>query len=801
MSTIQLAFLGPPQIYHDQQAIELSIAKMQGLLAYLLLTATPQPREAMLALFWAESHPEAARKNLRNRLWQLRQLVGDDLISTVGDRLALAPTVESDVMRFQVGLASQLQQPTPEIVVVDELLALWRGPLLADIQLTEAPEFELWLSQERTRLGRLYLQGIGALIAARRARNEWTAVVLLAERGLAHDPLDEALHQQLMTAYARQGLRAEALRQYERLQGLLASELGVDPLPETTALRVAIAAGEMHPQGHEMQHQNGQSVDHGSAQGVITPAAPQPTLAVVAQHMAQPFIGRQTELALLNRMALASAAGQSHVVLISGELGIGKTTLWQQWVPQIPLLDTLSPIVLSTRCLNTTQPLPFAPMRRLLISLPLRTEWSRALVALRPLWRAELLRLAPALQSLLEENSGSVPGEPLAAPQLSPNEERGLIAEAVTQFLRTAGARPLILIVDDLHWADSATLDWLLYLVDRMADAPLLLIGTYRPEDSTTMVNRLLAQWQREDLLQRIDLPHFTMSETVGLLTALGTDSAMSAYLHTQSGGNPYYLTQLSDVAIDGIPASLAELVRARLSYLDARWQPVLQAAAILEPTIDLALLTNAGDRSEEETVDAIDGLLAAAVLVEADGRYEFTHPLVATVMRETLSNGRRKLLHRRAAIALQQRYEQDQASEVAGQLAHHFAKAGQLAEAADFAEAAGAEALRIGAGDEAVAFYRQALTLWPTPARQLGLGMALMLLPGRIGEARQAMAAALAAYEVAGNCQGVIRAGLRLAASYLGTRKGRRCCIGPVASCPTWRQWPIPRSTPRRTI
>ncbi|MEZ4733293.1 MAG: AAA family ATPase [Caldilineaceae bacterium] len=456
--------------------------------------------------------------------------------------------------------------------------------------------------------------------------------------------------------------------------------------------------------------------------------------------------------------------GQCKVVLISGELGIGKTRLWQTWAAIQPPAQ----VMLETRCLNTTQAVPFDPLRRLLSGTQCRTHFAAIAADLLPVWRTELLRIAPGLQQ------GLAPSlmQPLGSSAATPAEERGLVAEALTQFLRSFAARPLIFFLDDLHWADEATLNWLLYLTDRMAAEPLLLVGAYRPEDAPPLLTRLVAQWQRDGLLQRMPLPHLTKAEATELLATLGRTMTLADHLHTQSGGNPYYLTQLSDVAVDAIPAPLTDLVQARLRALDEALQPIVQAAAVLEPTINLAILGHMSGRSEEETLDGIDGLLAAAVLVERADLYEFAHPLVAAVVRDGLSNGRRKLLHRRAAEGMVTHYA-DQLPTVAGQLTHHYGEAGETTEAARFAEMAGEEALRIGAATEAVAFFQQAYSLEPTSARQLGLGRALTFLPGKLTEARAAMEAALTEFEAQRDCQGTIKAGLQLAGSYLSTGEG----------------------------
>ena len=750
MSTTRLSLLGPPQFYHNGQPVALNIAKMQALLAYLAVTRQRQTRDHLLALLWAESGAEAARKNMRNRLWQTRQLLGEEVIISQSNSLLLASDVWTDVAQFEISLPAQLHLDVPDPAILNELLQLWRGPLLDGVTLAEAPEFELWLTTERARLAQLYTQGLDAFIEHRRQHDDWAQIVSLAQRGLQHDPLYEPFHQALMQAYAHRGARTNALRQFDRLQTLLDQELGVAPSADTLALRASIA-------------QNGLDEDPGNSTATAEPLvqirAPQAT-----QPDAQPFIGRQTEIAQMMTSWRLAGVGTRKVLLLSGELGMGKSTLWRQWVATLPAEQ----IVLETRCLNTTQHLPFDPMRRLLSAPFCRQQMAQLAEKLLPIWRAELVRLAPALQTVLP----SAADQATTPPALTPTEERALIAEALTQFLRALEASPLILFIDDLHWADGATLDWLLYLTDRMAHEPFLLMGAYRPEDAGAALLQLMAQWRREDILQRIDVPPFTLAETTTLLTALGSNTALADYLHHQSGGNPYYLSQLSDVAVDGIPASLVEIVKARLSYLSADEQPILQAAAVLDPTIDVGLLQEISGRSEAETVDAIDRLLTAALLTERGDGYEFTHPLVATIVREALSRGRRKLLHRRAADGLAAR-QGAQLTAVAGQLAHHYGEAGDSERALHFADMAGMEALHMSAAAEALAFFTQAQSIRFSPHRQLEIGMALILLPGRMAQARATMQEALETFEAAGDLHGTVKAGLRLAASHLATQEG----------------------------
>ncbi len=165
------------------------------------------------------------------------------------------------------------------------------------------------------------------------------------------------------------------------------------------------------------------------------------------------------------------------------------------------------------------------------------------------------------------------------------------------------------------------------------------------------------------------------------------------------------------------MPIALSELIRARLARLPGPAQQVLQSAAVLDPDFDLALLRRASGRDEQETLDALDTLLGAAVLVERSGgrgdEYAFAHPLVATIVRAGSSGARRAFLNRRAAEAIVATHA-GRLPPVAGRLAAHYAEAGDLAQAATYAESAGDYALSLAAFDEAVAFFRRALDTEP---------------------------------------------------------------------------------------
>lgn len=746
MTTTKLLFLGPVYFSRDSQSIELNIGKAQALLAYLATSATPQTREHLIDFLWPQSHPEAARKNLRNTLWRLRQKLGEEVVITQDDLVLLSSRVWTDVSVFESGMQAVLATPQDADAPLASLLALWRGPMLHGVRSIDSPDFELWLTGERERLGQIYLAGINRLLASYRRAAQWQESIQVAQQALAFDSTQESMHVALMEAYAHLGRRTDALRQYDTLRAVLEQALGIAPLPDTQALRAKILGGELAP----------------PVVGVAGPAAETPPRRRERARPHRPFVGRRSEHAALDEAVRLAADDQLQIVQIDGELGIGKSTLWQHWSAGLPSTIT----VLEARCLDSTQTLPFAPITGLFGTQISMQQFAGPQSPVSPVWLTELTRLFPHIRDVRPD----LP-TPISVP---PAEERRRLFEALAQLLRALAAQPLILFIDDLHWADQATLDWLTYLADRMGREALLLVCAYRSNEASPALESLFATWNRAGNVRRLSLSPLSVDEATELIAALNGNLQWVEHLHTQSGGNPYYLTELSRVHPDGAPAALVDLLGARLRGLPETARGLLQTAAILEPEISFALLQQMSGQEEEETLDALDVLLDMAVLVERGDSYQFAHPILAGIVRDGLSTPRRRRLHRTVAEHLRTFHANDLAAN-AGQLARHFAGAGEGEEAAHFAEMAAASAEQIGAMTEAVNFYRQCYSLDPTPGRQLALGYALMHVPGGMAEARETMRQALETFASNGDQAGIAQAGLRLAVSYLSTEQGEQ--------------------------
>jgi DNA-binding SARP family transcriptional activator/predicted ATPase len=748
MVSPKLFFLGAPKFELGKKSVELASAKSVALLAFLATQHEPPTRGRVLSLLWAESAEDAARKNLRNALWAIRKALGDAVIVSDDDKLALGDAVWSDVREFEeikdwrLEIAPDRAQSL--ISSLQSLISFYRAPFLDGLALADAPEFEIWLTTERERLAQQFLRAMNALVEAQRATADWRAVIATAHRALAHDNLQEPLYRALMHAHAQLGERAEALREYDHARVTLEHELGVAPLPETEELRAAIVRGDIAPP---------------------TPRAPKPKRAETK--MRAPYIGRRAELSALDNELRAASRGAARVALISGEVGIGKSRLWQEWSHSTLRVSgtersgvaSKDALILQARCLDATHALPFAPLTQLFNHPALAREIFSKPSPVASVWLSAVARLVPQIRTTL-------PDLPALAP-LPADEERLHIFEALAQCLLATRARPLVLFIDDLHWADRSTLDWLGFITHRLRDQALLLVGAYRPEDAPAPLTHLVANWSREGIARRIALSRLTSAESAALVSLLGGDPGIAERAQQQSAGNPYFLIELARAAPGDVPPALSELIRARLARLDETARQVAQAAAVLESDFDFHALKRASGRGEEETLDALDALNRANILIEHASRYDFAHPLVGAIVRDELSGARRAFLHRRAADALEAIHARD-LSPIAARLSAHYENAGDKSRAAQSAERAAEHARAVAAPIEAIQFYQRALALEPTPARQMRLGE-ILSGQGELESARQVIHAAIAGFEERADERGAARACLALAQTFLG--------------------------------
>ena len=494
-----------------------------------------------------------------------------------------------------------------------------------------------------------------------------------------------------------------------------------------------------------------------------------------------PCVGRGEEAASLRRAWELAVQGEARLVLVAGEPGIGKTRLVARFVADA---HQAGAAVLFGRC-DEDLLRPYQPFVEAIEQLVETVEPGELEAIGQEVDLVPLAKLIPALSSFVAASSTT-----------APDTERYVMFDAVAKLLgAVARTTPLIVVVDDLHWADRPTLLLLRHVLRAGASDALLLVGTYRDTelDRRHPLAEALSDLRRESGYERIHLGGLDRAGVVQLLETraeheiTGPGLVLAAALHSRTEGNPLFvweslrhliergaLVQGSDgrwvseaSSIDelGIPEGVREAIGRRLSALSDAANAALSAASVLGPLTELDVLRRMVDLEEEELVAALDEAAEAHLMDEAHRdaapAYAFTHALVRHTLYEELSLARRQRLHRRAVEAIEAAHSGDLELH-ANALARHCQAAGVGIEpdkTVAYLVQAGQRAVRVMAWEEAAEHYEAAVEIMDdtsygeVPKAQLlqGLGDVIYVSGVAAGRGLEFMERALALYEGAG--------------------------------------------------
>lgn len=765
----------------DGLPVEVDTRKATALVAYLAVTGRRYTRDALAGLLWPEYGQTRARAALRRTLSSLKAAKEEGWLLVDRGGLDLAREgVVVDVDRFRGLLAECREHGHPETEVcprclapLGEAAALYGDDFMAGFGLRDSVAFDDWQYFEAESLRRELAGALEKLARGLAARGEWDGAVEHARRWLALDPLHEPAHRALISLYAWADRRAAALRQYRECVKILGRELGVAPLEETTTLYRAIQENDV-PQPPTL-------AEPGPAAPSEEPAQASPVEATTtAPPSGSPLVGRVREWdALVGVYQEISSGGR--VVVLEGEAGIGKTRLAGEFAAHA---EAGGASVVAARCYAGETNLAYGPFVEGL-SAALGRDGAGRLEALPSGPLGEAARLLPELEELLPDSR--------ALPPLDTPGARSRFYDGVVRVLLAVlgGPAPGVLLLDDLQWADEASLDLLTYLVRRIEDKPLLVLVTWRPEEVPEghRLRGLVAEARRYGVATVLGLERLDPASVQELVEyALGDDAGDPEFLASRLGGETEglplflseYLTAVAGGELDvgeevwALPGGVQDLLRSRLRTVGETAGQVLAAAAVVGRSFDFDTVREASGRGEEETLGALEELVSRGLIREerdapSEGpTYDFDHDKLRALVYDETGLARRRLLHRRAAAALAGRIRGREAGSLAGQIARHHRLAGQEAEAAKFFALAGDHARALYANDEALAHYEEALALGHPDVTALHEAV------GDLKTRRGEYGAALASYELAA-ASGDVIAGLEHKIGNVHARRGDR--------------------------
>lgn len=780
---LHLFALGPPEVRLGEKLLTFPTRKTMALLVYLAVESGSQPREHLATLLWPEAKPERSHASLRNTLGHLQTslrrasgLIHPSYLSVTHNSLSLNPdaditldlhTVERAYTLARADRSSRmLPEGSASLPLLLSAVACQRGDFLAGFSLGDAPGFDDWAAIQREiwrrRLGLI----LDRLSEIQFAHGEFAGATESASQWIALDALNEIAYRRKMRAHFAAGERGQALETYEACRSILATDLGVEPEPDTTALaeRIRTQAIPVHPH--------------------IRRAAPRPHRPETsAAFLGNLFAGRNREYQTLVRCYERAAVGQPQLAVLRGEVGIGKTRLAAKF---IHWASDQGAEVLQGSAFESGSNLPFQP---LVDALRLRLEGKNSpKEVLDEVWLSPLFQVLPELRQP-ELNASPVLQEP---PRPETKNSQAQLYEPFVQYMLALAKRaPLVLFMDDLQWADSTTLDVLQYAIRRWRDseARVLLLVSLRSEALHPMtqpqqldgeqgdllgLSQWLARMARELAPVHIELEPLGEQEAVQMVLSILSPPAadFAQWLYAETHGQPFYLMEtLKDLlerhvlrpkrraegqwrfTIDTdhdlgqavrVPSTVHAVIRSRLNRLSPNAFSLLAGGAILEQRLTFERLCAIANVSEDLALPALDELLSGRLLLEAAqpgvaSAYSFTNDMLRDVVYTEAGDARRRLFHRRALEFL------EAARDSAAVLAHHALAAGLTKAAFDHSMAAGREALHLAALSEAVIHFER--------ARQLVLEALSLEMPDK-AEIRDLYTQLSYAYELGGQTE-----------------------------------------------
>ena len=693
--------LGGLRLRYDGRGVTtVNTSRLQALFAHLVLNAgTLQSREHLAFLFWPDSTESQARTNLRQLLHHLRSALpdGGQFLEVDAQTLLWRTSSECnmDVTEFEACVFRAKQAAERGDLVgarndLEKAVNLYRGDLLPGF-------YDEWAEVRRNHLRQQYGEVLEQVIALLEQTGDLRPAIQYAERLLAQDPLRETSYQTLMRLHALKGDRASALLVYHKCVAVLQGELDTEPGSATRKLR-----------------------DQLMRLDAIPAAKPREAEKPFATHLL--LVGRKPEFNHLQEAWQTAAQGQASFVLVTGEPGIGKTRLLEEFIAWASRRGVSTAY---SRCYAAEGQLAYAPVAAWLRSPVLRPTLSGLLVP-------QLSELARVLPELVVEHPE------LGTPQpLTESWQRHHFFEALARAV-LRGPQPLLLLIDDLQWCDQETMDWLHYLLRLDPRAQLLVAGTTRPGDLSSQhpLLPLVRELNRDGCSMELALGPLNSEDTASLAAQVSSrklDADFIANLFQETEGNPLFMIESVRVGIVAagahpsessqkhgkllksgrtLPPKVHAVLSARLAQLSPKAQEMAGLAATIGRAFSIELLGKAGNCKEDEMVSLLDELWQRQIIrPQGNDAYDFSHDKLREVAYAELGPARRRLHHRRIAEAMSTRPEMN-SDELNAELARHYERASLPALAIPLYHRAAKASQQMYADTEAISHLTRALKL-----------------------------------------------------------------------------------------
>ncbi len=695
---LAIYLFGRPEVLREDQRLPpLATQKTQSLLAYLIIHSNrPHLRDELAELFWGDRDEGHARHSLTTALWRIRRLLGKDYLLADSTTVRFNPDRPFwlDVTEFEKRVKEQTGSPADLAAAVD----LYRGDLLEGF-------YDDWCIEERYYLESLYLDALKRLVDWHEAQGHSEEVLVYSQKYLAHDPLMQTMHLARMRALLAKGDRNGARHQWQVCCDTRQQELHAPPSPEALKQAESLLGADF-----------------------IVPLSLQPLPSKAPPHWdlleRPPFVGRGPEMSALQSLWEQTSHGRGHMILISGEAGVGKTRLTEEFEAMVRWHGGM---VTRGRCYESERTLPYQMLTEILRDLARQEH-----IGLRDLsgWaQNELARLVP------EQYPAKV--QSVSSPASMQPDQQAILFHAMAELIRQFTSHaPLLVVLEDIHWAAETTLAAIHYLVRKTSDVRVLYLATFRPQGSiqSRSLNAMAAQLARDGLAQHLILERLSLDAIAELVRrTMQADEGTVSRLYEHTQGNAFFTVETLR-ALSGVPTSedrlplpdtVRDLIQSRLDQLSPAAREWIACAAVAGRAFDFEPVRRACGLEEDTALEATDELLHQGLVCEGSGisgnDYEFVHHLVHEATYTAIHHRRRQRLHRSIGEAMESLYG-DRTS-ISGTLAHHFDVGGELGKALHYHNLAAQRATAMFAWQEAEDHLNRMLWLIEQPDGQVDMG------------------------------------------------------------------------------
>lgn len=789
---IEIGLLGPLEVVVDGRLADIPGRRPSA----LLVTLAMSPGKVvslidLIASIWDEAPPKTAEGTLQAHISRLRNALGpreragERLRWHAGGYLLDVPASTVDACRFETALRVAREIGTTDDTKAETLLAdalgVWRGPVAAGIELG-GPAALHAARLEEERLG-----AIEDLTDLRLSRGSHSELVPFLEEQVGNHPLRERFTAQLMLALYRSGRQADALSAFRRARHHLAEELGLHPSTELVSLERAILS---HDSSLGVGSSQGEGEDAAGSGHVAAGSRQRPPFpASFSARNPAPFVNRAAERSCLNTAWRdVCKNGRPQTLAIAGEPGIGKTRLTREFARSA--YDNGATVMFG-RC--TPEALvAYQPFVEALLPVS-RTMAPKTL-------ERELGASAPALGRILPGIAESLERVPDAVPS---DTERLLLFEAVADlFAMVARQRPVLLVLEDFHWAETSTCMMLTHTARHHSSSRFAIVATFRANELTSShpFAASLSELRRAGMLTEIDLSGLDKAATSELVAGLGGPdrASFTGDVFDRTEGNPFFVEEivaealtsgLESISDQNVPRGVREVIGHRLDVFTPEERRLLGAAAVLGREFEADLLADLTQTDDREILDVLEAATAAGLVHEVPGRlgwHAFGHALIRQTLYEELSELRRCRLHRDAADTLERLSDSPTG---AAEIAHHMLAARSevaAGRAADWALKAADETLAQLSYAEALRWARTAAEILEASPESPQYRDAMLIL-GHAHTALGDVHEARCAYEAAAELARSQADHARLISAVLGIAEGLASGVGSEYGITDW--------------